>query len=234
VFFLGALEYKFTIKELPEEERPREKLIKYGAETLSDAELLAIIIRIGNRERTAVELSQDILNYFGGLRAFNGLSVKEMTRIKGIGSAKAIQLRAVVELSKRMASLTQERKERIKSPGDAARLLMPELRFMTQEVFKIILLDIKNQVIAIPLISKGGLSTSFVHPREVFREAIRHSSAAIIMVHNHPSGIPEPSKDDIDITRRLIKSGKIIGIDVLDHIIIGDGIFISMKEEGII
>lgn len=231
---MGALEYRFTIKELPEEERPREKLLKYGAESLSDAELLAIIIRIGNKERTAVELSQDILHYFGGLRALNYLSIRELTQIKGLGPAKAIQLKAVVELSKRLASLSREAREVIKSPQDVAQLLMPELRFLTQEVFKLVLLDIKNQVIAMPMVSKGGLSSSIVHPREVFKEAIKHSSAAIILVHNHPSGIPEPSRDDISITKRLVDSGKIIGIDVLDHIIIGDGIFTSMKEEGII
>lgn len=231
---MGALEYRFTIKELPEEERPREKLLKYGAESLSDAELLAIIIRIGSKERTAVELSQDILHYFGGLRALNYLSIRELTQIKGLGPAKAIQLKAVVELSKRLASLSREAREVIKSPQDVAQLLMPELRFLTQEVFKLVLLDIKNQVIAMPMVSKGGLSSSIVHPREVFKEAIKHSSAAIILVHNHPSGIPEPSRDDISITKRLVDSGKIIGIDVLDHIIIGDGIFTSMKEEGII
>ncbi|MDI3547794.1 MAG: repair protein RadC [Halanaerobiales bacterium] len=231
---MGALEYRFTIKELPEEERPREKLLKYGAESLSDAELLAIIIRIGSKERTAVELSQDILHYFGGLRALNYLSIRELTQIKGLGPAKAIQLKAVVELSKRLASLSRQAREVIKSPQDVAQLLMPELRFLTQEVFKLVLLDIKNQVIAMPMVSKGGLSSSIVHPREVFKEAIKHSSAAIILVHNHPSGIPEPSRDDISITKRLVDSGKIIGIDVLDHIIIGDGIFTSMKEEGII
>ncbi|MFW6264863.1 MAG: RadC family protein [Bacillota bacterium] len=231
---MGAIEYRFTIKEMPAEERPREKLVKYGAEALSDAELLALIIRVGNRNRTAVELSQDILNQYGGLKALNYLSFRDFMQIKGMGLAKAVQLKAVAELSIRLATLNREEKEIIKSPGDAAHLLMPELRYLTQEVFKILLLDIKNQVLAIPLISKGGLTSSIVHPREVFKEAIKHSSAAIILAHNHPSGIPEPSRDDINITKKLIDAGNVIGIDILDHIIIGDGVYISMKEKGYI
>ncbi|MEJ6950450.1 RadC family protein [Natronospora cellulosivora (SeqCode)] len=231
---MGAVEYRFTIKEMPENERPREKLVQYGAENLSDAELLALIIRVGNKKRTAVELSQDILNKFGGLKALNYLSFKDFMTVNGMGIAKAVQLKAVAELSKRLATLNREEKEVIKSPRDAAHLLMPELRYLTQEVFKIVLLDIKNQVIAIPMISKGGLTSSIVHPREVFKEAIKHSSAAMILVHNHPSGVPEPSRDDINITKKLIDAGNIMGIDVLDHIIIGDGVFISMKEKGYI
>ncbi len=231
---MGAVEYRLTIKEMPEDERPREKLIKYGAENLSNAELLALIIRVGNKSRTAVELSQDIYNKFGGLKALNYLTINQLKKMKGIGTAKAVQIRSVVELSKRIASLNREEKDLIKSPKDAAQILMPELRYLTQEVFKIILLDIKNQIITIPMISKGGLSSSIVHPREVFKEAIKHSSAAMILIHNHPSGIPEPSRDDINITKKLIDAGKIVGIDVLDHIIIGDGIFVSMKEKGFI
>ncbi|MFP4661333.1 MAG: RadC family protein [Halanaerobiales bacterium] len=231
---MGAVEYRFTIKEMPADERPREKLVKYGADSLSDAELLALIIRVGNTKRTAVELSQDIYNKYGGLKALHYLTVKELKKVKGIGTAKAVQIRALVELSKRMASINREEKEIIKAPADAVKILMPELRYLTQEVFKVVLLDIKNQIISIPMISKGGLSSSIVHPREVFKEAIKHSSAAMILVHNHPSGIPDPSRDDINITKKLIDSGNIIGIDVLDHIIIGDGIFVSMKEKGLI
>lgn len=231
---MGAPEYKFTMKELPEDERPREKLLKYGAKNLSNAELIALIIRTGNKKRTAIELSQDILNYFGGLKALVNLSVEEIKEIKGIGLAKGAEIKAVIELSKRLSTSKETNKVIIKNPRDIANLLMPELRYKKQEIFKLILLDIKNQVISTPLISKGGLSSSIVHPREVFREAIRRSSAAIILVHNHPSGIPDPSKDDIEVTKKLIEAGKIIGIDVLDHIVIGDGTFISMKEKGII
>lgn len=231
---MGAPEYRFTVKELPEDERPREKLLKHGAENLSNAELIALIIRTGNKERTAIELSQDILNYFGGLRALVNLSVEEIKEIKGVGLAKGAQMKAVTELSKRLSASSEENKVIVKKPRDIANLLMPELRYKKQEVFQLILLDIKNQVISTPLISKGGLTSSIVHPREVFREAIRRSSAAIILVHNHPSGIPEPSQDDKEITSKLIEAGKIIGIEVLDHVIIGDGTFISMKEKELI
>ncbi|MFI5359853.1 MAG: DNA repair protein RadC [Halanaerobiales bacterium] len=231
---MGSVEYRFTIKEMPVDERPREKLIKYGAESLTDAELLALIIRIGNDKRTAIELAQDIINKFGGLKALYYLSINELKDIKGIGDAKAAQIKAVVELGKRLVSLEREEKDIVRTPEDVVQLMMPELRFLTQEVFKVILLDIKNQVIAIPLISKGGLSSSIVHPREVFKEAIKRSAAAMILVHNHPSGIPEPSREDINITKRLLAAGEILGIDVLDHVIIGDGIYYSMREEGMI
>jgi len=228
---MGALEYRFTIKELPAEERPREKLIKYGSENLTNAELLALIIRIGNRERTAVELAQDILTQCGGLKGLNYSDISGFTSIRGVGEAKAVQIMAVLELGKRLAALNGEEKVLIKNPADIADLVMTELRFLTQEVFKLVLLDIKNQVLAMPLISKGGLSSSIVHPREVFKEAIKRSAAAVILIHNHPSGIPEPSQDDIKLTRRLAEAGEILGIDVLDHIIIGDGIYLSMKEK---
>jgi len=227
------IDYRCTIKELPEDERPREKLIKYGAEKLSDAELLALIIRMGTKERTAVEVSQDILNFFGGLQVLQGISVEELELVKGVGIAKAAQIKAITELSKRIFR-AEKNKKVIKNPADAAELLMPDLRFLKHEIFGLILLDIKNQIISTPVISKGGLNSSIVHPREVFKEAIRRSSAAIILYHNHPSGIPDPSKDDIEITKRLIDSGELLGINVLDHIIIGDNNFVSMKEKGII
>lgn len=228
------MEYKYTVKELPEDERPREKLLKYGAESLSDAELIALIIGTGNKKRTAIELAQDILNAFGGLQALNQIAVEEFTEIKGVGIAKGSQIKAVVELSRRFAFINNQDKNLIERPEDVSNLLMPELRFSSQEIFKIILINMRNQIIAIPCISKGGLTNSVVHPREVFREAIKRSSAAIILVHNHPSGSPDPSQEDINITKRLIKTGKIVGIEVLDHIVIGDGNFISMREKGLI
>ena len=229
-----AGQYSYTIKELPEEERPREKLLKSGSSSLSNAELLALVIRTGTRERTAVELAQDILNYFGGLKSLVNLSVEEIEKIKGVGPAKGTRINAVIELSKRLYRATMEESVIIENPDDVAKLVMPELRYMKQEVFKLILLDTKNEVIAMPVITKGGLTSSIVHPREVFKEAIRRSSASIILVHNHPSGLPDPSGEDIKITRRLIEAGKIMGVEVLDHLVIGDGIYTSMKEKEII
>jgi len=224
-------EYGFKIKELPEDERPREKLLKYGAERLSNSELLALIICTGSKKKSAIELSQDILSYFGGLHSLVDISVEEIKKIKGVGIAKGTQISALVELSKRFFATSRKNKIKIKTPHDVVNLTMPALRHSRQEVFKIILLDVKNQLISVPEISRGSLSSSIVHPREVFREAIRRSSAALIMVHNHPSGIPEPSKEDINITRRMSEAGKIMGIEVLDHVVIGDGRFISMKEK---
>ncbi len=231
---MGAVEYRFTIKELPVEERPREKLMLDGAVYLSNAELLGLIIGTGSRKRTAVELAQDLINYAGGLVDLIGLSCEELMQVKGIGPAKAAQIKALLELSNRLVVKNVEEKEIIHNPSHVAQLVMNEMRYLGQEVFKIILLDVKNQVIAIPEISRGGLASSIVHPREVFKEAIRRSSAAMILIHNHPSGIPEPSRDDLQITNKLIKTGELIGIPVLDHLIIGDGIFFSMKEKGII
>ena len=231
---MGELEYRFTIKELPENDRPREKLLKHGADSLSNAELLALIIRTGNKTRTAIELSQDILNNFGGLNSLINLSVEEIKEIKGVGLAKGSQIRALIELSKRIFASSDENKVEIKGPRDVSNLMMPRMRYSKQELFQLILLDVKNRVISTPEISKGGLTSSIVHPREVFKEAIRRSSAAIILVHNHPSGIPEPSQEDIKITKRLIECGDIMGIEVLDHVVVGNDQFVSMKERKLI
>jgi len=224
----------FTIKELPKEERPRERLLKKGSKFLSTAELLALIISTGSRKRTAVELAQDLLSNFGGLKEIIDLSCEELKTIKGIGTAKAAKISAAVELAARITALQDEKRDMINSPIKAVELLSSEMRFLKQEVLKSVLLDVKNRVIAVPEISRGGLSSSIVHPREVFREAIRRSSAAVILVHNHPSGDPTPSADDLNITKKLVKSGEIIGIKVVDHIIIAGDKYTSFKEENLI
>jgi len=231
---MGASNYRYTIKELPEDERPREKLLRNGSEYLSNAELIALIIRTGNRERTAVELAQDILNYFGGLKSLVNLSMEEIQKIKGVGIAKSAEIKAVVELYKRLSASSARERLIVKNPQDAANIVEPELRYLKQEEFRIILLDVKSQVISVPCISKGGLDSSIVHPREVFKPAIKRSSAAIIMVHNHPSGVPDPSNQDIEITEKIIEAGCVLGIEVIDHLIIGDGSYISMKHKGYI
>lgn len=230
---MDGLQTNFTIKELPAEERPREKLLKKGSKFLSTAELLALIIRTGTKKRTAVELAQDLLNFYGGLSAIQDLSCEELQKISGIGTAKAAQINAVIELSRRIAALKNDKKDLVSNPIQAAELLAGEMRFLKQEVLRVILLDVKNKVISIPEISRGGLSSSIVHPREVFKEAIRRSSAGMILVHNHPSGDPTPSADDISITKKLIKTGEIIGIEVMDHIIIAGDKYLSFKEKGL-
>ena len=230
---MDGLETNFTIKELPAEERPREKLLKKGSRYLSNAELLALIIRTGNKNRTAVELAQDVLNFYGGLEGIQDLSCEEFKSINGIGTAKAAQIRAVIELSHRISNLKNSKRDLVSNPIQAAELLAGEMRFLKQEVLRVILLDVKNKVIAAPEISRGGLSSSIVHPREVFKEAIRRSSAALILVHNHPSGDPTPSADDLSITKKLVKTGKIIGIEVIDHIIIAGDKYLSFKEKNL-
>ena len=224
----------FTIKELPKEERPRERLLKKGSKFLSTAELLALIISTGSRKRTAVELAKDLLSNFGGLKGIIDLSCEELKEIKGIGTAKAAKISAAVELAGRITAIQDEKRDIINSPIKAVELLSSEMRFLKQEVLKAVLLNVKNRVIAVPEISRGGLSSSIVHPREVFREAIRRSSAAVILVHNHPSGDPTPSTDDLNITKKLVQSGEIIGIKVVDHIIIAGDKYTSFKEENLI
>ncbi|MFP4020891.1 MAG: RadC family protein [Halanaerobium sp.] len=230
---MAGLQTGFTIKELPAEERPREKLLKKGSKYLSTAELLALIIRTGSKERTAVELAQDLLNFYGGLEGLQDLSCEELQKINGIGTAKAAQINSVIELSRRISALKNQKRDLVSNPIQAAELLAGEMRFLKQEVLRVILLDVKNKVIAAPEISRGGLSSSIVHPREVFKEAIRRSSAAVILVHNHPSGDPTPSADDLSITKKLVKTGKIIGIEIIDHIIIAGDKYLSFKEKGL-
>lgn len=235
--FGGAMgkHYNYTIKDLPEDERPREKLYKYGIEALSNAELLAIIIRTGNKHDTALGLSQRILSIDkNGLKYLAEVSLDELTSVNGIGKCKAAQVLAAVELGKRIATSFNDKKIKISSPQDVSNLVMEEMRYLKKEHFRIIMLDTKNNILTISNISIGSLNASIVHPREVFKEAIRRSSASIILVHNHPSGEPTPSKEDISITKRLIESGKILGISVLDHIVIGDGCYFSFKEQNIL
>lgn len=220
-----------TLKDFPEDERPREKLLQYGADSLSTAELMAIIIRTGSRTHTAVSLSQEILATFGGLAALIHLSPEELQAVKGIGLAKAAQILAAIEFSQRLAAAV-ERKPILKSPKDVGRILLPRLGYLKKEVFEVALLDTKNRIISIPRISMGSLNQTVVHPREVFQPAIKSSASAIILSHNHPSGDPRPSPDDVKITHRLVDAGKLLGVSVLDHIIIGDGNFISLKEKG--
>jgi len=231
------MEYRLTLKNLPAEERPRERLCKYGPEVLSNAELLAIIIRTGNRNETALALAQRMLSELGqdgGLGFLMDITIEELTEVKGISLAKACAIKAAIELGKRIGGIKSTNKVFIRSPRDVADLLMNEMRYLKKEHFRTIQLNVKNQVLAVEDVSVGSLNASIVHPREVFQGPIRRSSAAIILVHNHPSGDPSPSKEDIDITKRLFEAGKLLGIDVLDHIIIGDGIYTSLKEKGII
>lgn len=203
--------YTLSIKELPEDERPRERLIKYGAEVLSNAELLAIILRVGTHEYSAVGLAEHMLGQFRGLKGIATASVEDLSRIKGLGAAKGSQIKAMVELGKRLAATVEHSRPRIRNPQDAADLLMPELRDALQEHFKGIFLNTKKEVLKIRTITIGCLDASLITPRELFREAISTNSSSVIIAHNHPSGDPTPSPEDVNVTKRLVSAGETIG-----------------------
>lgn len=220
------------LRDLPHEERPRERMMHYGAESLSQAELLAILLRTGTRRESAIHIAQQMLGKIGGLRGLVDLSIEELTEINGIGPAKAVQLKAGIELGRRLANSRFTMPVIIRSPQDAAEILTEQLRYLQKEHFVCLFLNTKNHVIGQETLSMGSLNASIVHPREVFRAAIKCSSASIICAHNHPSGDPTPSPEDISLTSRLLKAGEIVGIEVLDHLIIGDNGFVSLKEKG--
>lgn len=222
------------LRDLPHEERPRERMMQYGAEALSHAELLAILLRTGTQQESALHLAQRILMQAGNLRQLVDLSLEELMEIKGIGVAKALQLKAGIELGRRLALSRHTLSPAIRSPRDVSDLLSEQLRYLQKEHFVCLFLNTKNVVIAQETLSIGSLNAAVVHPREVFRAAIKCSSASIICAHNHPSGDPTPSKEDVQLTQRLIEAGSIVGIDVLDHIVIGDGQYVSLKERGLI
>jgi DNA repair protein RadC len=222
------------IMDLPENERPQERLLRYGAETLSNAELMALILRTGNKQENVVNLCNRILCEAGGLNGLLNFSVEDFMKLKGIKEAKAARLLALAEMSKRFKSYRAGEDYKISQPRDAANLLMEEMRYLKQEVLKVVLLNTKNAVILVKDISLGSLNSSIVHPREVFNEAVKRSCASIIVCHNHPSGDPTPSSEDINITHRLKECGKLLGIELLDHLIIGNGNYISLKEKGIL
>jgi len=225
-------EYKVGIKELPSEERPRERLARYGARAVSTAELLAIVLRTGTQDRSAIGLAEYLIKAHGGLRGISNASVEELTRTKGIGTVKAVQIAACVELGRRLA-VEQRERQAICSPEGAADFLKPRLRDATKENFVALLLDSRNRLIRDVEISIGTLDSSIVHPREVFKDAIAASAASIIVAHNHPSGDPTPSPEDRQVTARLVESGKLLGIAVADHLIIGDGRWVSLRELGL-
>lgn len=228
------LSYRVTVKDMPRELRPREKLLDYGVDRLSDSELLAIILRTGSREKSAIELAGSIIAAFGGLRQLLDASMEELCAIGGVGLAKAAQIKAALEVGRRVALSSYGLRPVIRSPQDAAGMVMEEMRHLDREHFVALLLNTKNQVLAREVVAVGTLSSSTVHPRELFKLAIRRSAAAVILLHNHPSGDPWPSQEDIQVTQRLIEAGRIIGIEVLDHIVIGDNKYISLKAENLL
>jgi len=225
----------YSIKDLPEDERPRERLFKYGADILKTSELIAIIIRSGRQGETAIQIAEKILQkYDGNLKRIADAHPKQIAKdIKGLGESKTAGIIAAFELGRRLAAFFEE-KPQIHNPADVARLMMSSMRDLKKEVLYVLCLDTKNYVTKQKQIFEGSLNASIIHPREIFRFAILESSASIILVHNHPSGDPKPSQKDIQTTRQLVEAGNYIQIPVIDHIIIGDGCFVSFKEEELI
>jgi DNA repair protein RadC len=224
---------RHTIKQLPPELRPRERLLELGPGALSDGELLGLLFGIGSREKTAVELAQAVLSEASGLYGLYDVSIHELTEINGIGEAKACIILAAVELGRRIGQVRNPERPVVSSPADVERILRGRIANLDRENFVAMLLNIKNEVVETPTISVGTLSASLVHPREVFKPAIRASAASVILAHNHPSGKVEPSREDREVTVRLAEAAKILGIELLDHVIVGDGHF-SMKEHGML
>ncbi len=225
--------YTLTIKDWPEHERPRERLLQYGADKLQDAELLAILLRVGGLNVSAIDLARNLLNQFDGFRGLNSKSVTELCEINGIGPAKAAQIKAALEIGKRMASEKFKAKQKIESCDDVFKLVHPYMGDLTREEFKIILLSSRNNLILEKTLFEGSLSESMVNPREIIKVALNNSAAAIIFVHNHPSGEPSPSVEDKEITKRLVSACNLVGIRAFDHIIIGKDNYYSFAENGL-
>ena len=223
-----------TIHDLPVSERPRERLQRLGVEALSAQEILALILGRGIAGESVMVTTQRLLSQFGSLKGIAGASLEELAKVRGIGLAKGAQIKAAFELTSRLEGYQDSgKREVVKTPEDVVSLLRGRLKNKKKEYFMALLLDTRNQLIRAAEISIGSLDSSIVHPREVFKEAVSSSAASVIFVHNHPSGDPEASEDDVGLTKRLAEAGEIMGIDVLDHVIIGDQKYVSLKREGL-
>jgi len=226
-----------TVKDLPVSERPYEKCETYGPQYLSDAELLAVILKTGSKGLRAIDLAVNVLNYSKsnpGLKGLNYLTKKELTKIKGIGRVKAIQLLCLTELTKRMAKEVHRENLRFTTPQSIAEYYMQDMRHLQREQVLLIMLDSKNKLIKDTVMSSGSVNISIVPVREILIQALKEDAVNIILVHNHPSGDPSPSPEDIRVTKRLKEAGDLIGITLMDHIIIGDNKYISLKEQGLL
>jgi DNA repair protein RadC len=227
------VEYRPTIKQLPAGERPRERLLQQGPGALSSAELIAILLRTGTRDENAVQQAQRLIGLYNGLPGLAQAPVSELAQIKGVGPVKAVTLRAALELGRRWQVASPADRPQICSPADAAQLLMLEMGPMEQEHLRALLLDTKNRVLKIDTVAIGSLNSASVRVGEMFREAIRLNCAAVIVAHNHPSGDPTPSAEDVHVTRQMVEAGKLLDIPVLDHLVIGQQRWVSLKERGL-
>lgn len=222
--------YHLRIKELPPSEQPRERLRDYGPSALADAELLAILLRVGVPGMNVVQLAQKLLLEHGGWIGLQRLTFEELTSIHGFGEAKAAQLKAALEIGRRLLLAQPEQRPQISSPADVAALLMLEMSHLEQEHLRVVLLNTKNHVLKIETVYIGSINSSAVRIGEVFKAALRQNAAALIVVHNHPSGDPTPSPEDVAVTRQLVEAGKLLDVEVLDHLVIGQGRWVSLRE----
>lgn len=226
-------EYLLMIRDLPDDLRPRERMLYAGPSALSTAELLAIILRVGNRGENVIRMSERLLSEFGGLPGLAQANFEELCGAHGIGDAKATQIKAALELGRRLMAAAPQERLQVRSPLDVANLLMLEMSLLEQEQLRVVLLDTKNFILRVHTVYTGSLNSAVVRISEVFREPIRTNSAAIVVTHNHPSGDPTPSPEDVRVTEMIVEAGALLDIDVLDHLIIGRNRFVSMKERGL-
>ena len=228
----AAPEYHALIRDLPATERPRERLRDYGAGALSSAELLAIVLRTGASRESVLALATRLLSSHRGLVGLARAGFGELCQERGLGEAKAAQLKAAFELGRRLASAQPEERAAVRSPQDVANLLLPEMGLLEQEELRVVLLNTRNQVLSVHAVYRGSVNTSLVRVGELFREAVRQNCPALVVVHNHPSGDPTPSADDVAMTRQAVQAGRLLDIEVLDHLVIAQQRFVSLKEKG--
>jgi len=229
----ATVEYTLLIRNMPANERPRERLQHYGAGALASSELIAILLRVGTEGESVLHVAQRLLGKYGGLPGLARASFDELCQEKALGPAKVTQLKAALELGKRLLVASPLDRPQVRSPAEAAELLMAEMSLLEQEQLRTILLDTRNTVLGIPVIYQGSLNSAAVRIGELFRHAIKANAAAMIVAHNHPSGDPAPSPEDVRVTRTIVEAGKLLDIDVLDHVVIGQQRFVSMKERGL-
>jgi DNA repair protein RadC len=223
----------YRIRDLHESDRPRERLAALGPQALSNAELMAILLRVGVAGESAVHVGQRLLNKFGGLTGLHRAPLADIKKQHGLGDAKAAQIKAAIELGRRLTLEAPEERPSINSPADAAALVSYEMSALEQEHLRVILLDRRNRVLETVEVYKGSVNSSQVRIGEVFKEAVRKNASAVIVIHNHPSGDPTPSPDDVAVTRAIVQAGKLLDVEVLDHLVIGQGKWISLKERGL-
>ncbi|MFZ1241722.1 DNA repair protein RadC [Candidatus Amarolinea dominans] len=229
----AGVEYTLLIRNMPTNERPRERLQYYGAGALASSELIAILLRVGTEGESVLHVAQRLLSKYGGLPGLARASFDELCQEKALGPAKVTQIKAALELGKRLLVSSPLDRPQVRSPAEAAELLMAEMGLLEQEQLRTILLDTRNTVIGIPIIYQGSLNSAAIRVGEMFRHAIKANAAAMIVAHNHPSGDPAPSPEDVRVTRSIVEAGKLLDIDVLDHVVIGHQRFVSMKERGL-